>query len=180
MQPSQHSLGLAFTIRVFVGTRVIDAGLFEPRDDAAIFDDHRVAPGPVAKAEMVLVDQHAHPAGEVARTVREELGLADAKMLSPLVHDKGIVDREAVDLIRPRRAQIVIGAFIGGALFGAAGRGERTRQGEDDNALAIKDVGACQIVPAERVGAANRVIANAGAEGDIGNIAVDHRGAPVV
>ena len=37
--------------------------------------------------------------------VGQQLGLRNSEILAPLVHDEGVIDRQAVDLVRPRRAK---------------------------------------------------------------------------
>ena len=49
------------------------AGLGEHLHNLAVLDQHRVAPGTQAEAEVVLGHQHVHAAGEVAAAVRQQL-----------------------------------------------------------------------------------------------------------
>ena len=45
---------------------VVDARLDEHRANHPVIDHRRVAPAAFAEADVVLVDQHAHPPGELA------------------------------------------------------------------------------------------------------------------
>ena len=76
---------------------------------------------------MVLVDQHAHPAGEMARAVGQQLDLFQPEVLAPLVHHEGVVDRQAVDLVHAGGLEHVVEPLIVRALLVAAGRGECNR-----------------------------------------------------
>src|SRR5262249_12899646 len=67
LQVVETALGGGFAVGVLVGAGVVDAGLLEPFLDNAVIDHHRITPAAIAEAEMVLVDQHAHAAREMAR-----------------------------------------------------------------------------------------------------------------
>src|SRR5439155_8026152 len=126
--------------------------------------------------EMILLDEHAHAPGEIARAVGEELDLAKAEMLAPLKHDERVVDRQAIDLVRAGLAERVVAGLEGGALLGGAGRREGPGQREQDDTLAREQVAAADVLPAERVVAADGLVAHAGLEGHVGDGAVEHAG----
>ncbi len=60
--------------------------------DHAILDQHRVAPGALAEAEVALVDQQAHAFGEGAVAVWNQGDVVGLLLGAPLGHDEGVVD----------------------------------------------------------------------------------------
>ena len=123
---------------------------------------------------MVFLDQHAHAAGEVARSVGKQLHFFQAQGFAPLVHDKRIIDRDAIDLVDAACLELVIEAFISRALLVRTGRGECARQGEYGDSFACEQVLGIHVLPAERVFAVDRFVANAGFQGNLGDISTDH------
>src|SRR6185503_8439565 len=111
---------------------------------------------------------------EISRAVGQQLYLLYAQMLAPLVHDKGIVDGDAIDLVHAGGLELVIEPLERRALLVGAGGGEGAGQRENDDPLALEQVGGVHILPAEGIVPADALIAYAGLEGDFGDMTSDH------
>ena len=61
-----------------------------------VVDDRGIAPRALAEAQMPFVDQHAEATREVTVAVGQQLDVFQTLMLAPLIHDKGVVDRNAI------------------------------------------------------------------------------------
>jgi hypothetical protein len=85
LHPLKDPVWSTRSIRVVISALVVDAGFFEPAADHAIIEHRRIAPGALANAEVVLLDQHPHPASEIARAVGKKLDRLQAQVLAPLV-----------------------------------------------------------------------------------------------
>src|SRR5262249_17498128 len=93
----------------------------------------------------------------------------EAQALRPIVHDERVVDADAIDLVDAERAHLVIGEIEARALIVRAGRGERPRQREHDDAFAAEQLGRRHILPAIGVRPGDALVADAGLEDMIGN-----------
>ena len=143
--------GRRHTIGVF-GAVIHQARFFEPRFDDTVVNDGRIPPRAHTEAQIVLVDQHTHFAGEFRRSIGDDLDVFQALILSPFVHHEAVVDRHAIDFVDPPGGEIGITIFKTGQLVGRAGRGERPRQGEQDYALVGEIVGCRLVFPTKGIG----------------------------
>ena len=160
---------------VRVGFAIVgETFLLEPFLHDAVVDDGAVTPGAHAETEIVLGHQHAHLARELARAVGNELDILQPLRLAPGVHDEGVVDGDAVDRVDALCLELVIELLEIGKLVGRAGRREGARQREQHHALAGEIVGTGLVFPPERVGSLDRLVAHAGAKGDIGHFFDGH------
>jgi hypothetical protein len=96
------------------------------------------------------------------------LKLLGASLLdTPLAHHKGIVDGEAVDLIDAARLDTLVVLLVTGQVGRGAGGCERAGQGKDHDALALHEVLGGDILPRERVVAADGLVADTALESDL-------------
>ena len=72
----------------------------------------------------------------MARAIGQQFNVFQPQILAPLIHDEGIIDRNTIDFIDARRAEIIIKPIIIGALFIAAGWREGSGQRKDRHRLA--------------------------------------------
>jgi hypothetical protein len=152
----------------------------------AIVDDSRVSPGALAEAALGVPDAgHAHAAGEKGSAVREELNLlevsrvqgvggiglllGEALVQTPLAHDEGVVNREAVDLIDTSGLDRLVVALVARKVGGGASGSEGAWEGKDDDSLAGEEVIGGDILPLERVLRLQSVVADTGLEDDVGD-----------
>ena len=85
-------------------------------------------------------------------------------MQTPLSHDEGIVHREAVDLIHAHGLDLVVMLLISREVSGGAGRGESSRESEDDCSLALEEILGGHVLPLEGVGSRQGRVADASLE----------------
>ena len=90
------------------------------------------------------------------------------------MHDEGIVDGDAIDLVHARRLEVVVKPFESRTLLVRAGRGEGAREREDGNALAGEQIPGLDILPAEGIGTFHALVTHTRLEGDVGNFTSEH------
>ena len=115
--------------------------------DPSVVDDRRVAPGAHAEAEIVLGDQHGHLAGELARPVRKNRHVLKVLRFRPGVHDEGVIDGDAVDIVDAESFEFRIELLEVWQLVGRAGRREGAGQRKENDALSDEVVVRGLVVP---------------------------------
>lgn len=68
----------------------------------AIINDGRIPPRPHAEAEVFLAHQHPHLTGELAVAIGYQPNVLHVLTFAPLVHDKGVIDRDTINRINTR------------------------------------------------------------------------------
>ena len=107
--------------------------------DDPVLDQHRVAVGTLTKAAALQVELHADRAGEIAAAIGQHQHLvADILRLAPGAHDKGVIDRNAGDLIDAFCLQLRCLVDITRQVTLRAGRGERAGHREQSHLLAAE------------------------------------------
>src|SRR3954453_1345382 len=107
----------------------------------AVVDQHRITLRALAEAALGQVELEPDRAGELAAAISQHQHLvADILRLAPGAHHKGIVDRDAGDLIDPLALQVRGLVDIARQVALRAGRGEGARHGEQGNLLAAEQL----------------------------------------
>src|SRR5688500_12014027 len=101
---------------------------------------------------MLLVNEHAKAAGELPIAVRHEFDVFNPKAFRPLVHDKGIVDADAENLIDAELAEGAVQRVVSRTLFVRASRREGAGERENHDALAGEESLARYVLPAKGIG----------------------------
>mmetsp|Transcript_4822 Transcript_4822/g.9538 ORF Transcript_4822/g.9538 Transcript_4822/m.9538 type:complete len:241 (-) Transcript_4822:24-746(-) len=156
--------------------------LHEDLLNLAVVDDDAVPPGALAESTLRIPSAaHPHPAGEEASAIRKQLNLLEvpgvegvsgirlllfaALSQAPGAHHEGIVYRQAVDLVNTTGLDRIVILLVSREVRGGARRSEGARESEDHDALALEDVVGGDVLPCERVVAANLFITNTALEG---------------
>lgn len=166
LEVAQH--GLRITDFEWIGGTIVHEARFD-KDlfDFAINDMHAVAPGTVTETEIGFFDEHAHFLSEVTVPIRKHEDVLQAQMLRPLEHHEGVVDTKANYFVDAEFFEFIVSGFVAWSMSGGASWGESTRQGEDDDVFATKDVLGGAVLPAEFVWTFDGFVADTGFKDDI-------------
>ena len=121
------------------GVTLLD-GLDEHLLDDLVLDEHAVTPRALAEADLGEVAEETHALGELAVTVGEEGDVLGLLLVSPLVHDEGVVDGGADDLIDAVLLEDGGKLVVAGEMGAGAGGGEGSGEGEEDNGLVLEEI----------------------------------------
>ncbi len=139
---AQHGIGIGDLEGVALDLRLDKLLLYHP-----VLDQHRVAPRALAEAKVRLVDQHAHPLGELTVAIGNKPDIVGFLVLLPRIHDEGIIDRETDDVIHTVGLEYV-GQFVKARqVGGGTGRGEGAGQREHHHGLALEQLIRADIAP---------------------------------
>mmetsp|Transcript_27571 Transcript_27571/g.81047 ORF Transcript_27571/g.81047 Transcript_27571/m.81047 type:complete len:208 (-) Transcript_27571:88-711(-) len=120
----QHGLRIGHLEGVRARVLGDGAALDEDLLDLHVVNHARVAPRALAEAALRVPHAgHPHAAGKEGGAVRQKFHLREAKsprglvllealLEAPLTHDKGVVHREAVDLINPKRLDLLVRLLV--------------------------------------------------------------------
>ena len=100
------------------------------------------------------------PGAEITVAVGQEGQVVGVLLALPLVHDEGVVDRNADDVIDAVLPEFGRQLVVARHVRGRAGRGEGAGQREDDNGFTFEDVIAGTVYP---------VVIATGAESNLGD-----------
>ena len=89
---------------------------------------------------------------------------------SPLPHDEGVVNRQAVNIVNAHALDLLIVVLVPGKVSGRAGGSERSGEGEEDDALSLEEVVGGEGLPVEGVGVGDGADPGAGLEGNVGDL----------
>ena len=70
---------------------------------------------------------------------------------APLSHDEGVVNRQAVNVVDAHGLHVLILLLIAWEVGGRASWGKRSREGEENNSLALEEVVTGKVLPVKRI-----------------------------
>ena len=152
-------------------------GPFEPdfNNNNTVVDDGCMARRAYAKAQIALVDQHAHLAGEFARVVGDHANVLLALICHLLVHDKPVIDRHAVDRIDALGSQISKSDFKTPKLVDRASGCKRSQKRERKDMFFGKVISGGFFFPTERVRTPDQVVASTDVKGNVKQFYISFR-----
>mmetsp|Transcript_10837 Transcript_10837/g.22263 ORF Transcript_10837/g.22263 Transcript_10837/m.22263 type:complete len:244 (-) Transcript_10837:54-785(-) len=154
-----HGAGVSNFKRIRV-TVLGDASSFDKQFfHLHVINDSGISPRALTESTILFPNaRHAHATREQSGSIGNELhlgkskasdGLIFSKALakSPLTHDEGVIDGDAVHFVNSHGLDFVISSLISRKMGGRASGSESSGQGEDCNALSLEEVFGSQIFP---------------------------------
>lgn len=159
---------------------IAEAGLGEDLLDPPVADEHGVAPAAQAHPVLVALSEHAHQPRELAIAVGQHLNVLNLPAARELEHYKGVVDRQAIDLVDTGRSEFLEALFVAGQVAIRTSRREGTGKGEEHDRLAGEEFFGRDVLPLERIRPPERVVPHSHVEDNGWNGLRRHKKLPPV